>query len=70
LPVCHCERSWEGGKSRLASPETGLEAKGTGDAAGGASENEQPFSLCFLPAAFPEFDLPTGTLGNFQEHFK
>jgi hypothetical protein len=25
LPLGHCEQSWEGGKSRLASPDTGLE---------------------------------------------
>jgi len=27
LPSCHCEQSWEGGKSRLASPDTGHRAK-------------------------------------------
>jgi len=26
LPIGHCEISWEGDKSRLASPDTGLEA--------------------------------------------
>jgi len=24
LPLGHCEQSWEGGKSRLVSPDTGL----------------------------------------------
>jgi hypothetical protein len=48
-------------------------SKGTGDAAGGASEmnSAKSFNFCFTPpTAFPEFDLPTGTFGNFQEHFK
>jgi hypothetical protein len=26
LPIGHCEQSWEGGKSGLASPDTGLKA--------------------------------------------
>jgi len=33
-------------------------------------DSAKPFNFCFFPAAFPEFNLPTGTLGNFQEHFK
>jgi hypothetical protein len=24
MPLRHCEQSWEGGKSRLVSPDTGL----------------------------------------------
>ena len=58
MPVCHCEQSWEGGRSRLASPETGHGAKVTGDAAGGASAQDgrdrRPI-LLFLPVVFPEF---------------
>jgi hypothetical protein len=29
LPVGHCEQSWEGGRSRLVSPDIGLGEKGT-----------------------------------------
>jgi hypothetical protein len=47
-------------------------SKGTGDAAGGRIGIEQHncSTPALLPAALPEFNLPTGTLGNFQEHFK
>ena len=53
--ICQCATvsnpkkiSWEGGESRLVSPDTGLKVR-TGDAAGGASE--RPLRLNFARCA-------------------
>jgi len=50
--------SWEGGKSRLASPETGLEAKEQEMLRAAHRNNieQQPRSCSVFPThAFPEF---------------
>jgi hypothetical protein len=66
LPISHCEQSWEGGKSDLVSPDTGL-GRGSGNAAGGALRLvfQKPSSL--LAVFLILFNVPTGTFGIIQE---
>jgi hypothetical protein len=66
LPIGHCEQSWEGGESRLVSPDTGLEL-GSGNAAGGAWMLVLQRPSFLLAVFLILFNVPTGTFGIIQE---
>jgi len=61
LPICHCEQSWEGGKSKLMSPDTGLEH---GQEMLRAAHGRVYLTPSRFIPAFPVFECSNGELWN------